>query len=82
MQHREIFEKMVEILRDVLDDPDLELEEFTVFKDIQGWDSLAFVTLFATLESECEVRLDMVRLQSLQTVGEAIGLVENSQQPQ
>ena len=40
MNRDEVFSKVVEIIKDVFDNDDLEISNDTVAKDVEGWDSL------------------------------------------
>ncbi len=66
---------IMEILRDLLDNAPLEIAENTVFAELDGWDSLVFVGLMASLESKYDTNLDMARFQAAHTVGEVIDLL-------
>lgn len=77
MTRQDILASITDILRDVLDAPNLTLEESTHFLDVPGWDSLAFVTLMVTLETQFNARLDMTAMQAAHIVGEVITLMEN-----
>lgn len=75
MTRQDVLATITEILRDVLDVPELTLEESSQFLKIPEWDSVAFVTLMAELENQCKVQLDMAAMQLAYTVGDVISLV-------
>lgn len=75
MTRQDVLATITEILQDVLDNPELTIEENSHFLDIPSWDSLAFVTLMAELENQCKVQLDMSAMQQAHTVGDVISLV-------
>ena len=76
MTRQSILAFITETLRDILDNQELNLEESTSFVDTPDWDSLAFVTLMATLESKYSTELDMTAMQAAHTVGDVISLIE------
>lgn len=78
MTRQEVVAIMTDILRDVLDSPELKLEESTQFLTIPEWDSVAFVTLMAELENQCKVQLDMGAMQSSYTVGDVVSLISET----
>ena len=51
MEREEVFNKLKEIFNDVFD-RDIELNESTQAKDVDGWDSLTHITLIAQIEEE------------------------------
>lgn len=50
MDRNEVFEKMKEICKDVFEDDSLALNETTTATEVDGWDSLSFLTLVNELE--------------------------------
>ncbi len=76
MARQDILAFITDTLRDILDNQKLNLEESSRFLDIPEWDSLAFVTLMATLESQYSTELDMTAMQAAHTVGDVISLIE------
>jgi len=69
--------KIRDILRDVLNSPDLEIGPETTARDVPGWDSLAHISLVVAVEQEFSIKFALAELQSLQNVGEMIELVES-----
>ncbi|GMU55446.1 MAG: acyl carrier protein [Candidatus Xenobia bacterium] len=65
-----------EILRDILNQPTLELTAMTTAQEVPGWDSLAHINLVAAVEEEFRIRFAMAELQKLQNVGEMVALIE------
>jgi acyl carrier protein len=78
MTREDIVHKIVEILKDFFDVPTLEADETTCFKDIKEWDSLAFVTLMASLEAEYGVSLDITNLQHIEYIGDIVSMIESA----
>ena len=72
MNRSQNLQDIMEIMRDLLDDESLVLTEKTVMAELEGWDSLVFVGLMASLESKYNVSFDMNRFQASHTVGEII----------
>lgn len=70
MTHAEIRNKIQEILRDLVDDEELILEDGTTAKDVDGWDSLVHLQLIAMLEDEFSVKFTLGEINSFKNVGE------------
>lgn len=59
LNRTELLEKLEEIFRDILDDDTLELTEESSQENLEDWDSLTHVTLFAVLEDEFQMQFTM-----------------------
>ncbi len=64
------------ILRQVLRDEDLDVAPSTRLEDLSGWDSMHHIA--ALVEAECRfgIEFDLADIESVQTVGDLIDLVE------
>lgn len=65
-----------EVLRDVFDDDELEITGATTAADVEGWDSLAHVTVIHKIEQAFELRFRVSDVAELANVGELIALIE------
>ena len=72
MERKEIFEKLTEIFRDVMDNDAIELEENTTAEDIEEWDSLAHVQLIERIESVFGLKFSAKEMMSWEDVGEFV----------
>jgi len=70
MNHNEVFEKIVDIIRDVFDDESLTITRNTVAADIDGWDSLNHLHLMSEIEDEFDFTFTMGEVQGFSNVGE------------
>jgi len=77
MSRETILSKVKEILIDILDNQKLHLDEDTLFVNIDGWDSIAFVTLIASLETEYGISMDLKEIQKISVVKELINLMQS-----
>ncbi|SHN65773.1 acyl carrier protein [Butyrivibrio hungatei DSM 14810] len=75
MSREEVLSKLQKIIRDVFDDEDIEVSEETVATDVDGWDSLAHITLIGTIEDEFDVKFAMKEVVNLKKVGNIIDLI-------
>ena len=76
MERKEIFEKLTEIFRDVMDNDEIVLEEKTTAEDIEEWDSLAHVQLIEKIESVFGVKFSAKEMMSWDDVGEFVDSIE------
>ncbi|WP_129336151.1 acyl carrier protein [Cellulomonas endophytica] len=65
-----------EVIRDVLLQPDLELEDTSTAGDVEGWDSLAHLSVLFSLESRFGITFSDAEMGSIQDVGELVRIVE------
>ena len=61
---------VVEVLREVFAQPDLEVTPATTAGDVEGWDSLAHLNVLFSLESRFGVQFSDSEMGSIQDVGE------------
>ena len=76
MERKEIFEKLTEIFRDVMDNDEIVLEENTTAEDIEEWDSLAHVQLIEIIESVLGIKFSAKEMMSWDEVGELVDSIE------
>ena len=79
MERKEIFEKLTEIFRDVMDNDEIVLEENTTAEDIEEWDSLAHVQLIEKIEAVFGVKFSAKEMMSWDEVGELVDSIEEKQ---
>lgn len=65
-----------DVIRNVLLRPDLRLTDATTAADVEGWDSLAHISILFSLESAFGIRFADTEMGSIQDVGELVRLVE------
>lgn len=76
MTEIEILSRVQEILRDVLQQPDLTITRDSSAKTVSGWDSLAHVDILWNVEQEFSVRFALGEVQDLKNVGDMVDLLE------
>lgn len=72
MDRKEIFEKLTEIFRDVMDNDEIVLEENTTAEDIEEWDSLAHIQLIEKIEGVFGLKFSAKEMMSWEDVGEFV----------
>lgn len=75
MKREEILETIIEIGKDVFDNEELVLTEATVASDVDGWDSLAHLSLMNEIEGEYGISFELADIQNLKTVEDLINTV-------
>lgn len=70
----DILDRLQPIFREVLDQPDLTISATSSAKNVDGWDSLAHITIVSAIEQEFKVRFALGELERLNDVGDLVGL--------
>ena len=68
MDNNEILAKLQDIIRETVDNEDIEITNATVATDIDGWDSLAQVMIVGEIRNEFGVKLTSTEVASLGNV--------------
>jgi acyl carrier protein len=76
LSREEILEKLGDVFQEVFDRP-VELREDTTAAGVDGWDSIAHVTLILATEDEFGVRFDSSEIANAADVGEFVSLIES-----
>ncbi len=63
------------IFRDLFRNDSLSIDAETSAKDIEGWDSLAHITLIVTIEKKFGIKFKLAELQDIRNVGDILDLV-------
>lgn len=77
MDDAAIFDRLTDLLRDVLDDDDIVLTAETTARDVPGWDSLANVRFILAAEQAFKVRFAAAESARLKNVGELVALIRS-----
>lgn len=70
-----VFEKVADILRDVLDVPELPVTEDMTMEDVEDWDSVAQMTIMSALESEFKIELSLDKIVAMTSVRSIVDAV-------
>lgn len=76
MNRDEIWKKLHDIFRDILEDDSLVLSAKTTARDIEGWDSINHIQLLVAIEKEFGVKFNTGEVAHLANVGEIVNLIE------
>ncbi len=72
MERSEIFEKLNEIFRDVLDNDEIELTDASKADDIEEWTSLTHIQLIVEIEKAFNLRFTSEEILEWNNVGEMV----------
>jgi len=75
MHSSDIIQDLQPIFSDVLDLPDLYLTAESSAQNVEGWDSLAHVTLVVAIEKRYNIKFALAELRNLKNVGEMADLI-------
>ena len=68
--------KILEIFREVFNNPELEVMETTTAADVDGWDSFNHLNLIMSLEESYSVSFSTVEIGQMAHVGNLVQLLE------
>lgn len=77
MERQEIYAKVTEIYKDVLDLEDIELTDETTADDVEEWDSLTHIQLVVAIEKAFGIKFTSKEILSWKNVGEMITCISD-----
>ena len=77
MSREEIYEQLNEVFRDVFDDDTIEVNDQTTSRDIEDWDSLEHINLFAAIETQFGMKFTMGQVVTMKNVGEMVDIISS-----
>jgi acyl carrier protein len=69
-------ESVNEVLRDVFDNPELQVSGDTTANDVDGWDSLSHVNVIVAIETRFGIRFSQREALTFRNVGEMVRTIE------
>ena len=72
MERNEIYDKLNEIFRDILDNDEIELQDETTANDIEEWTSLTHIQLIVEIEKAFNLRFTSEEILEWNNVGEMV----------
>lgn len=73
MTQTDILRTVSSVVGDVVGTDGLDLQPTMTAKDVEGWDSLAHVTIIVSLEKAFGIRFRIGEIATLKNVGELVG---------
>ena len=77
MERKEIFNKLTDIFRDVLDNEEVVVSDSTCADDIEEWDSLAQIQLTVAIEKAFGIKFKSTDIVKWQNVGQMVDSIIN-----
>ena len=71
-----IYDKLVGIIRDVLDDYDTPITLDTKASDVQRWDSVNHINIIVAVEGAFGIKFRTAELEKMKNVGELVALIQ------
>lgn len=78
MTREEVYVRLNNVFREVLDDESIELNDTTVADDVDGWDSFEHINLIVAVEEEFSFKIPMGKTVTMKNVGEMVDLILES----
>ncbi len=75
LDREKVVDRLNHLFRDIFDDDDIAVTDATVAADIDGWDSLAHITLILGVEREFRIKMTAAEVGSLKNVGLMIDVI-------
>ncbi|MCD8322674.1 MAG: acyl carrier protein [Oscillospiraceae bacterium] len=75
MDMKMIYARLTKIFRDLFDNDSIVLTPETTAKDVEGWDSLAHITLIVTIERTFKMKFKMKEVSSMKNVGQMAEII-------
>ena len=76
MTEEDIYCRLKEIFEDVLEIENVNLIASTTADDVEGWDSLAHISLIAAIERQFKIKFTMAEIVNLHNVGNLVELIK------
>ena len=75
MTREEVYERLNNVFREVLDDDTIVLRDETVADDVDGWDSFEHINLIVGVEEEFGFKIRMGKVVTMKNVGEMVDII-------
>lgn len=75
MTKEEIFKKVQDVFRDILDNDEIVLTPETTSNDIDEWDSLSHIQLIVAIEEALDVEFTSQAIVSWKNVGDMVSFI-------
>lgn len=75
MTREEVYERLINVFRDVFDDDTIVVTDTTTAEDIDDWDSFEHINLIVAVEEEFSFKVPMGKAVTMKDVGEMVDLI-------
>ena len=76
MQQDEIYTQLTPIFHDIFDDDTVVLTPDLTAASVPEWDSFNHINLIVAIEARLKIKFQTAELESMQTVGHMVALIE------
>ena len=71
-------EKFILLFKETMEDEEIEVNLDTRFRDLDGWDSLTFLSVLAMIDEEYDLVIEGNDFQKLETIEDVINEIKKS----
>ena len=71
-------EKFILLFKETMENEEIEINMDTRFRDLDGWDSLTFLSVLAMIDEEYDVAIEGNDFQKLETIEDVINEIKKS----
>jgi acyl carrier protein len=75
MNQNEVFNKVVEVCKDVFENDELDLNEASCAANVDEWDSLTHLGVISDLEEEFDISFSLDEVTNVKNLGELVRVV-------
>lgn len=75
MERFEVLKKLQDIIREAVDNDEVELCDSTVAADVEGWDSLAQVLILGEIQNDLGVKFTSSEINAIENVGQLVNAI-------
>ena len=78
MTNEAILQDLCDIIKQIFDEPTLELSADTPTADVDGWDSLEQINILAACEQHFKMKFKIEQLRNIKKVGDIAAIIETN----
>lgn len=71
-------QKFIEKFAEAIEVEATELTIDTEFRDLDEWDSVAYISVIAMMDEEYDIQIEMATFKTLKTIGAIVEYIENN----
>ncbi|HMK90589.1 MAG TPA: acyl carrier protein [Methylocystis sp.] len=79
MSDEAVLDRLVEIIRTVLDEPAAQITLDSKASDVPGWDSMSHIAIVVAVESEFKIKFRTAEIERLRDVRDFVELIGSKQ---
>lgn len=75
MSYEEVYNKVVELVKDVLYDEDIVLTKDSCQDNTDGWDSLLHINMMVSIQTEFRIKLTVNEINKIKSIDDIVKIV-------